>query len=81
MKTIISILFMARTPAVLKQRTAFALRVEHPLEAHEDRLGNTTQRTEEVLDDFRKAFAGFSEDELAVLDGVMLEPLRGRCCP
>ncbi len=34
---------------------------------------NAKQRANEVLDNYRKAFSGFSEDELAILDGVMLE--------
>ena len=36
------------------------------------------QRTGQILDNYRKAFAGFSQDELAVLDGVMLEPVASR---
>lgn len=30
-------------------------------------------RSEEILACYRRAFSGFSEDELAILDGVMLE--------
>ena len=33
-------------------------------------------RCDEVLDAYKKAFQGFSEDELAILDGVILEPVR-----
>ena len=29
----------------------------------------------QILQNYRTAFAGFSEDELAILDGVILEPL------
>jgi hypothetical protein len=32
------------------------------------------QRTDQILDNYRKAFSGFSADEQAILDGVMLEP-------
>jgi hypothetical protein len=31
------------------------------------------QRRSQILANYRKAFAGFSEDELAILDGVILE--------
>jgi hypothetical protein len=36
------------------------------------------QRRTLILDNYRKAFSGFSEDELAILDGVILEPIPGR---
>jgi hypothetical protein len=36
---------------------------------------NAKQRANQVLDNYRKAFSGFPEDELAILDGVMLEPV------
>jgi hypothetical protein len=36
---------------------------------------NAKQRANQVLENYRKAFSGFSEDELAILDGVMLEPV------
>jgi hypothetical protein len=32
-------------------------------------------RSEEVLDGYRKAFAGFSDEEMALLDGVILKPV------
>jgi post-segregation antitoxin (ccd killing protein) len=32
------------------------------------------QRGEEVLSAYRKAFSGFTEEEAAILDGVILEP-------
>jgi hypothetical protein len=35
-----------------------------------------SERCEEVLNAYAKAFSGFSEDELAILDGVTLEPTR-----
>jgi hypothetical protein len=38
------------------------------------RLENVKQRRNQILDDYRKAFVGFSEEELAILDGVILEP-------
>jgi hypothetical protein len=36
---------------------------------------NAKQRSNQVLENYRKAFSSFSEDELAILDGVMLEPV------
>jgi hypothetical protein len=34
------------------------------------------ERCEEVLEAYKQAFSGFSEEELAILDGVILEPVR-----
>ncbi len=39
---------------------------------------NARQRAGEILENYRQAFSGFSEDELAILDGVMLEPVASR---
>jgi hypothetical protein len=38
------------------------------------RLQTTAERSNEVLGRYRKAFSGFSEDEMSVLNGVILEP-------
>jgi len=38
------------------------------------RLENAKRRRNQILDNQRKAFTGFSEDELAILDGVILDP-------
>lgn len=38
------------------------------------RLHQATERSEEVLALYRKAFSGFTEEERALLDGVVLEP-------
>ena len=32
-------------------------------------------RRNQILENYRAAFAGFSEDEVAILDGVILEPV------
>jgi post-segregation antitoxin (ccd killing protein) len=37
-----------------------------------------TERSEEVLALYRKAFAGFTDDELSLLDGIVLEPATRR---
>jgi hypothetical protein len=39
------------------------------------RLQAGAERAEQVLDAYRRAFSGFSDDEIAILDGVILEPL------
>jgi len=39
------------------------------------RLENARHRRNQILEDYRRAFTGFSEDELAILDGVILEPV------
>lgn len=38
------------------------------------RLHRATERSAEVLNAYRKAFSGFTDDERALLDGVILEP-------
>ncbi len=38
------------------------------------RLQAASSRSEEVLNGYRKAFAGVSDEEIAILDGVILEP-------
>jgi hypothetical protein len=42
------------------------------------RLENARHRRNQILENYRNAFLGFSEDELAILDGVILEPAPGR---
>ena len=38
------------------------------------RLHDATKRSDEVLNAYRKAFSGFTEVEMALLDGIILEP-------
>jgi post-segregation antitoxin (ccd killing protein) len=38
------------------------------------RLHAATERSEEVLNAYRRAFSGFTEVERALLDGIVLEP-------
>jgi len=40
------------------------------------RVQTAPERAEEVLDHYRKAFSGLSEEEMMVLNGVILEPVR-----
>ena len=42
------------------------------------RLNSTAERSEAVLSAYRKAFAGFSEEEMSILNGVILEPMGRR---
>lgn len=39
------------------------------------RLQTLAERSEEVLEGYRNAFSGFSDEEMAILDGVILEPV------
>ena len=39
------------------------------------RLQGAPERNEAVLERYKKAFSGFSDEEMAVLDGVILEPV------
>lgn len=38
------------------------------------RLQAAAERREEVLAGYKKAFSGFSDEDMAILDGVILEP-------
>ena len=38
-------------------------------------LESARHRRNQILENYRRAFTGFSEDELAILDGVILEPV------
>jgi hypothetical protein len=38
------------------------------------RVQTATERSEEVLEGYKKAFSGFSDEEISILDGVILEP-------
>ncbi|HEV2686898.1 MAG TPA: hypothetical protein VGV35_00045 [Bryobacteraceae bacterium] len=42
------------------------------------RLQTVAERREEVLAAYKKAFSGFSDEEISTLDGVMLEPAARR---
>lgn len=42
------------------------------------RLNSAVERSEAVLAAYKKAFAGFSEEEMLILDGLILEPISGR---
>jgi Post-segregation antitoxin CcdA len=39
------------------------------------RLQTAAERAEEVLEGYKKAFSGFTDDEISILDGVILEPV------
>lgn len=41
-------------------------------------LHAATERSQQVLQAYRRAFAGFSDEEISILDGVLLEPESGR---
>jgi hypothetical protein len=38
------------------------------------RLQTAAERREEVLGSYKRAFSGFSDEEISILDGVILEP-------
>jgi hypothetical protein len=58
---------MPRKQVAAKRRTALTLPSDSESAKH---------RRKEILDAYRKAFTGFSDDELAILDGVILEPAK-----
>lgn len=39
---------------------------------------SAAERKQAILDGYRRAFSGFSAQERAILDGVILEPIRKR---
>jgi len=39
------------------------------------RLHAATERSDEVINAYKKAFVGFSEEEMSILDGVILKPV------
>lgn len=42
------------------------------------RLQKAAQRRDEVLEKYRRAFSGFSDTEMFILDGIILEPGAGK---
>lgn len=42
------------------------------------RLQTAAQRRDEVLEKYRKAFSGFSGEEMFILDGIILESEAGK---
>ena len=42
------------------------------------RMQKAAERASEVLNAYKKAFVGFSSEEMAILDGIILEPPVGR---
>jgi post-segregation antitoxin (ccd killing protein) len=42
------------------------------------RQQTAAERSEGVLEGYKKAFAGFTDEEMAILDGVILEPANRR---
>jgi post-segregation antitoxin (ccd killing protein) len=42
------------------------------------RVHAALERSEQIFNAYKKAFSGFTEDETAILDGIMLEPVSKR---
>lgn len=42
------------------------------------RLQKAAERSQEVLESYKKAFSGFSDQEISILNGVILEPATRR---
>ena len=41
------------------------------------RLNKAAERSQEVLKAYQNPFSGLSDDEMAILDGIILEPVAG----
>jgi len=52
---------------VISEAISEGLRVNAPL-----------KRRKQGFESWKKAFSGFTDDEIAILDGIMLEPIIGR---
>lgn len=39
------------------------------------RVQTAGERSQEVLEGYKKAFSGFSDEEISILDGVIVEPV------
>jgi hypothetical protein len=53
--------------------TVISEALDEGLRSHE-----AAERSEQVLNAYRRAFSGFTDSEAAILDGVILEPARRR---
>lgn len=42
------------------------------------RVHAALERSEQVFEAYKKVFSGFTDDEMAILDGIILEPARKR---
>ena len=42
------------------------------------RLHAALERSEQVFEAYKKVFSGFTDDEMAILDGIILQPVRRR---
>jgi len=42
------------------------------------RLQTAAERRDEVLESYRKAFSDFSDEEMSILDGIILQPGAGQ---
>lgn len=42
------------------------------------RVGTMAERSKDVLNAYKKAFSGFSDNEMEILNGVVLEPIANR---
>jgi post-segregation antitoxin (ccd killing protein) len=53
--------------------TVVAEALDEGLRAHE-----AAERSEQVFNAYRRAFSGFTDTEVAILDGIILEPTKRR---
>jgi hypothetical protein len=42
------------------------------------RVQTALERSEQVFEAYKKVFSGFTDDEMAILDGIILQPVRKR---
>ena len=42
------------------------------------RVHAALRRSEQVFEAYKKVFSGFTDDEMAILDGIILEPVKRR---
>ena len=64
---------LARAERIARERRVNLSTVISEAFAEGLRAGSASQRADAVLAAYRQAFEGFSEEEMAILDGVLME--------
>jgi hypothetical protein len=65
---------LAKAKNIARARSANLSSVISEALAEGLRVYAAAERSEEVFAQYRKAFSGFTDDEAAILDGIILEP-------
>ena len=69
---------LAQAERIARQRNATLSSVVAEVLKEGLRFHTAARSSYEVLKGYQQAFAGFSEQEMMILDGIILEPISGR---